>query len=155
MLFNRIPDQIKKPNPRTVLRQFHRKLDLVGFVLFAPAAIQLLLALQYGGHAFPWKSATVIGLFCGSAANFLVWGVWNYRRGDEALIPVSMARKRAVWTSALTQMFLFANMFINAYFLPIYFQAVKGATPVMSGVYTLPTILSQLTTAVTSGILGG
>jgi MFS family permease len=41
------------------------------------------------------------------------------------------------------------------YYLPIYFQAVKGATPTMSGVYMLPSILAQLFTAVLAGRLVG
>lgn len=41
-----IPDQFEKPNPWTVLRRLHLELDLFGFALIAPAAVQLLLALQ-------------------------------------------------------------------------------------------------------------
>lgn len=42
----------------------------------------------------------------------------------------------------------------TSYYLPIYFQAVKGVTPTLSGVYLLPSILSQLMLAVISGALG-
>jgi hypothetical protein len=38
------------------------------------------------------------------------------------------------------------------YYLPIYFQAVRGATPTMSGVDLLPSILSQMIFAIVSGI---
>lgn len=41
------------------------------------------------------------------------------------------------------------------YYLPIYFQAVDGATPTMSGVYMLPSILAQLFAAVFAGRLVG
>lgn len=41
------------------------------------------------------------------------------------------------------------------YYLPIYFQAVDGVTPTMSGVYMLPSILSQLFAAVFAGRLVG
>jgi MFS family permease len=39
--------------------------------------------------------------------------------------------------------------------MPIYFQAVDGATPTMSGVYLLPSILAQLFAAVAAGRLVG
>ncbi|KAK9242014.1 hypothetical protein V1506DRAFT_572943 [Lipomyces tetrasporus] len=42
-----------------------------------------------------------------------------------------------------------------SYYLPIYFQAVRGVSPLTSGVYLLPSILSQLLFAVGSGILVG
>lgn len=135
-----------------MLGQLYRNLDLIGFVLFAPAPIQLLLALHYGDTA--WNSSTVIGLFCGAGATFGVWFVWNWHRGDAALIPLSMASRRPVWTSALTQMFLTTTVFLSSYFLPIFFQAVQGRTPFISGLQMLPSIVPQLIFAVLGGFLG-
>jgi hypothetical protein len=39
------------------------------------------------------------------------------------------------------------------YFLPVYFQAVKGSTPSGSGVQVLPTFMFLLPTAITGGSL--
>lgn len=52
-------------------------------------------------HRYAWNSATVIGLFCGFAGNFLVWAAYNYWKGDKALIPFSMMKLTVVWTSCL------------------------------------------------------
>lgn len=38
--------------------------------------------------------------------------------------------------------------------MAIYFQAVRGKSPTISGVYMLPSVLSQMCFAVGSGILG-
>ncbi|KAK3682305.1 major facilitator superfamily domain-containing protein [Podospora appendiculata] len=148
-----IPDQIKKQSPISVLRNLHHELDLIGFVLFAPAAIQLLLALQYGGSDYAWNSATVIGLFCGAGATFVVWLVWNWHCGEGALIPLSTVKKRVVWSTSLTQWLLMSTLYCSTYFVPIYFQAVKDATPILSGVYMLSSIVSQLLFAISSGVL--
>lgn len=131
-----------------------KKLDLLGFVLFAPAAIQLLLALEWGGTSYPWDNAKIIGLFCGCAGTFCVFLAWQYHMGDDAMIPLSIVRKRIVWCSCVVMFFSFASTLITSYYLPIYFQAVRGATPTMSGVYLLPLILSQMLFAVVSGFLG-
>jgi hypothetical protein len=154
LVFLRIPDSIVKPKAREILPKLHQYLDLVGFVVFAGAAIQILLALQWGGVESPWKSATIIGLFLGGGATLVAWGFWNAHKGDSALIPFSFVRQRVVWSAALTHMLIFTNVFVSSFFLPIYFQAVKGKTPFMAGVYILPSILSQLVAAVSSGILG-
>jgi hypothetical protein len=76
MLFlTRIPDT-DKTRELTIMQTIWAKLDLIGFVLFAPATIQLLLALDYGGNTYPWNSATVIGLFCGAGGTFVVFVIW-------------------------------------------------------------------------------
>jgi len=41
----------------------------------------------------------------------------------------------------------------SPYYLPIYFQAVQGVSPLTSGVHLLPSILSQMTVAILSGTL--
>jgi hypothetical protein len=148
-----IPDQAVKPSIKSAMNTILHKLDLIGFVLFAPAAIQLLLALEYGSSKYPWGSATVIGLFCGAAGTFALFLYWEYRQGDRAMIPLSMVAKRTVWSSCLVMLALFAMVLSAVYYLPVYFQAIKHEPPLMSGVYMLPSILSQLLFAVTSGAL--
>ncbi|TKA69191.1 hypothetical protein B0A55_07076 [Friedmanniomyces simplex] len=155
LLVTRIPDAYTKPPPMEILRNFHRKFDLFGFALFAPAMVMLLLALQWGGNVYPWKSATEIGLFCGFAGNILVWLGWNWWKKDDALIPVSMAGRTTVWSGSLVLGFLMSSLYIFAYYLPIYFQSADGASPTMSGVYMLPNILAALVLAVLSGKLVG
>lgn len=131
------------------------KLDLPGFALFAPAAIMFLLALEYGGGKEPWNSPTIIGLFVGAGANFLLFLAWEYRTGEEAMIPLSMVAKRQVWTSMVVMALTMGGLVITvSFYLPIYFQTVLGVSPVMSGVYILPSILSNTVSAVVSGILG-
>ncbi len=70
------------------------------------------------------------------------------------MIPFSMIRKRPVWSSCLVYGFLMSQLFTTSYYLPIYFQGVKGVSPTLSGVYLLPSILSRLFLAIGSGILG-
>lgn len=132
----------------------HKELDLVGFALFAPAAIMLLLALQYGGNQYSWNSSQVIGLLVGSVVTFAVFVLWEAHKGDSAMIPASIMKRRTVWASCITFGFLMSLLYMITYYLPIYFQAVKGVSPTMSGVYLLPTIIAQLLAAGLSGFLG-
>jgi hypothetical protein len=113
-----------------------------------------ILALEWGGTTYKWSSGIVIGLFCGSAGMLVVFLAWEYKRGDTAMIPLSILKMRIVWCSCLTTFFNAGNMLITSYYMAIYFQAVRGVLPMLSGVYLLPAILSQMFLAVTSGILG-
>ena len=138
----------------TVLNTIRTELDLPGFALFAPAAVMFLLALQFGGgNDYTWDSATVIGLFCGAAGCLVVFLFWEHRRGDRAMIPFSIMRKKAVWTSCLVGMGIISMAVVASFYLPIYFQAVKGVSPWTSGTYVLPSILSSLLFTVMSGVL--
>lgn len=154
LFFVSVPKQTSKPGAMAVVRTLPTKLDLIGFAIFAPAAIELLLAVQYGGNQFAWNSSTVIGLFCGAGATFIVFLAWIHYKCDAAMIPSTMLSKRIVWSSCLVYGFLMSQMFTTSYYLPIYFQGVKGASPTLSGVYLLPLILSQLLCAIGSGTLG-
>jgi nitrate/nitrite transporter NarK len=113
-----------------------------------------LMALEWGGTKYPWDSATVIGLLCGAVGTFISFVVWEYRLGDEAMIPYSILQRREVWSSCLVTGFFFGNLLIFSYYLPIYFQAVKGVNPAPSGLCILPGIASQMLMAIISGVLG-
>jgi hypothetical protein len=150
-----IPDRLdKSENEKNTVLSTVSKLDIGGFCLFAPCSIMFLMALEWGGTKYAWNSAMIIGLLCGSAGILAIFAVWEYRRGDEAMIPYSMLRKREVWSSCLVIALFFGSLIVSTYYLPIYFQAVKGVNPSPSGVFILPGILSQMLMSVVSGVLG-
>jgi MFS family permease len=91
-----IPEQVTKEPIKSRLKDvITKELDLLGFALFAPASIMLLLALTWGGVRYSWSSATIIGLFCGSAATVALFALWEIRRGDRAMVSC-----RLDWASA-------------------------------------------------------
>lgn len=157
LFFVRIPEQKatgKGERLSAKARTLIRDLDLLGFTLLTGFAIELLLALQWGGSSYAWNSSVVIGLLCGAAVTLVLFLVWEHRKGDEAMIPFSIMTKRVVWCGCLVYGFLMASLFLLTYYLPIYFQSVLNATAILSGVYTLPNILAQLAAAIISGLLG-
>lgn len=148
-----IPDQVTKPQG-SKLRTALSEMDLIGFAIFAPASVMFFLALQFGGNQFAWNSATIIGLFCGASVTFIIFFLWEWKQGNEAMIPLPMLWIRTVWAAGISNFFFMGLVYIASFYLPIYFQAVKGASPTSSGVDLLPSILSQVLFAVLSGILG-
>ncbi|KAI1813743.1 MFS general substrate transporter [Poronia punctata] len=149
------PEQIvKAPFSLALVRRVIPNFDILGFLLFAPAATQLLLALQFGsGDVYAWDSSVVIGLFVGAGVAAVLFILWEWRAGEVAIIPFSMVGNRVVWSSCLQYVGLISAVFVGTQYFPIYFQAVKGVGPVLSGVYLLPSILSQVLFVIVSGIL--
>lgn len=73
--------------------------------------LNLMISLQtLTSRRYAWDSATVIGLFCGFVGNLAVWAIYNYWKGDKALIPFSMMKPTVVWTSCLFLCVLMGSM---------------------------------------------
>jgi hypothetical protein len=151
LLFLQVPTS--KDTKETLLVNRLRKLDLLGFSIFAPAAIQFLLALEWGGTRHPWNSATIIGLFCGSFGTLLVFVAWQYHMGESAMIPLSIIRRRVIWVSCINYALFIGSMLSATYYLPIYFQSVKDASPTLSGVDLLPSIITTVIFGILTGAL--
>lgn len=148
-----IPEQRKKTVTRSDLIPTLKKIDFAGFALFAPAIIMCLLALEWGGHKYPWDSPTTIGLFCGAFGMFCVFLSWEHRRGSTAMISLQTCRRRVVCLGCSTLFFQFGTLLVLSYYLPIWFQVIKGASPEMSGVMTLPTLVSVAIASILAGKL--
>jgi len=89
-------------------------LDLGGFVTFAPAIVMFLLALSWGGTAgYPFNSATIVGLFIGSAVMFGIFLSWEHYRGDAAMVPLAIFKNRIVTAGCLVQLFLMGCVLLN------------------------------------------
>lgn len=136
------------------LRQILDRLDLIGWGLFSPPIVMLLLGVFWGGtQAYAWDSATVIGLLCGALAGFCVFCFWQHRRGEDALIPVPILKMRIITSGCITAFFQMGSLFLLSYWLPVWFQGVKNASPVESGVMLLPLALTQIISTAAGGIL--
>lgn len=148
LLFIRIPDAKTITATKPTWKEAIIRLDLAGFVLFLPPVLMLLLALGWGGADYSWKSPTIIGLFSGSGVSFIIFLFWERSRGNEAMLPLPMLRKLVVACAALTTLLSTATQFTAMFYLPTWFQVVKGASPTMSGVYSFasvgPTIVGSL-----------
>lgn len=81
-------------------------MDGVGTVLFLGCVCTLLLALQWGGQTYAWSDSRVIGLFVGFGAMAICFAGWQWRRGDQAIIPPRVLSKRSICMGAGVLFFL-------------------------------------------------
>ncbi|KAI1350262.1 MFS general substrate transporter [Xylaria sp. FL0043] len=140
LIFFRLPSARK--HPEVAWKEKLLQTDPVGVILVAGSIISFLLALQYGGVSYAWDSSTVIGLLVGFVAILTVLVVWEYYQGEYAMLTPRLVMQRSLWAPALFQFFFAGGYFLLLYYLPIYFQSVKGASPIQSGVDNLPLIIA-------------
>jgi hypothetical protein len=129
------------------------QLDPLGICIFLPAIICLVLALTWGGSTYPWKSGRIIALFVifgVFAITFVIIQIW---RGEKGTIPPRLVKKRSIWAAMVFGFFNGAGMMVLLYYLPIWFQAVKGVSAVKSGIMLLPMILSVVVGSMGSGAI--
>ncbi|KAK8050265.1 major facilitator superfamily transporter [Apiospora phragmitis] len=72
--------------------------------------------------------------------------------GDNATVPPRIMRNRSVWTSSFFGFATTAAFFVLVYYLPIWFQAVQGASAVDSGLRNLPMLISVVVASMIAGI---
>lgn len=138
--------------PKTPLRKGLKAVDWLGSLTMVAGTIMVLLGLEYGGIAHPWKSAIVLCLIIFGAVTIGLFFVIESRLAPYPLMPLSIFSKRSN-VAALGTCFCHAFVFIPGnYFLPLYFQAVLGATPILSGVYLLPTAIALSIFSIMTGI---
>jgi EmrB/QacA subfamily drug resistance transporter len=129
-----------------------KEFDLYGTAFFIPAIISLLLALQWGGTKYAWSSWRIILLFVFFAVLIAIFVSIQFWKQDTATIPPKMMKKRSMWAAAMYSFCVGSFFLLLVYFLPIWFQAVKGASAVKSGIMNLPMVLSLVLVSIISGI---
>lgn len=133
------------------LKEQVKKFDLEGTALFLPAIICLLLALQWGGSTYAWNSGRVIALLVLAAVLILGFIAIQWWKQEDATVPPRIFLNRNVWGSAWFGAMLGAAFFVIVYFLPIWFQAIKGASATKSGIMNLPAILGLVIVSMGAG----
>lgn len=138
--------RIINPNRRRDLtkKTFFSAFDIAGWVLFSPACIMLLIGLEWGGTQHAWNSATIIGLLCGSLVTFMLFILWERRKGESAMFPGSLMGRTVIWSSCLSSAFSTGGLLVVSYYLPLWFQAVKRNSPIESAIHILPLFVSQI-----------
>ncbi|KAE9372777.1 MFS general substrate transporter [Stipitochalara longipes BDJ] len=95
-----------------------------------------------GGSKYPWSNGSVIALFVIfglSMAAFVAIQIW---KKDNATVPPRIFKNRNVWGPAAFSAAVGASFFGIIYFLPVWFQAIKGVSAIKSGTMNLPLVSS-------------
>lgn len=155
ILLTAIPSWLWLPSnmPKVDLRETLAKIDFLGLCSGTAAVILLLIPISSGGHnGTPWSSPEVVIMFIigGICLISFVFVEWKWARLP--MMPLSMFRIPSV-AAMITQSFLLgACYFSYLYFLPLYFQNVRGKSPLIAACLQLPLVGSQSTVSTLSGL---
>ncbi|MGO4170761.1 MDR family MFS transporter [Bosea sp. TAF32] len=126
------------------------KLDVLGALLMTLGTVSLLLALSWGGTAYPWRSLPIAGLV---GISLVLWALfaWRLRTAAEPLIPLDLLGNRVVRRGTVAAGFGMGTFIGLTIYLPLYFETVMGMSATHSGLGLLPLTCGTVVGALSSG----
>lgn len=140
-------------NPHTKLGEGVMAVDWFGTFSILAVTLLILLGLDFGGATFPWDSPKVICLIVFGTLMIGFFLFSEKRLAKYPLIPLSMFKN---WSNNATFLVAFAHSMVSIaaeYYLPLYFQSVKQASPLRSGILILPMMVTEAAVDIMVGVV--
>lgn len=145
-----LPPSRKSPNERSFLEKV-RIIDFWGVGTSASAIITLLIPISGGGDYFPWNSTLVITLLSIGGVLAVCFVLVEVRVAKLPMMPMRLFKTPAV-SAILVQNLLFGVVYYtNIYYLPMYYQLVRGWNTTVSAALIVPFLLGQSLFSILSG----
>lgn len=127
---------------RMGLKQKILQLDLISNLMFIPALTALFLAFSWAGTTYSWGSGPVIGPIIAFAVLMTAF-IYNQKcRGEAAALPFRIMKRRSVIAGCIFIVCCNSMGNVLEYYLPTYYQVVRGYTPAKSGYMMLPILIA-------------
>ncbi|KIK92283.1 hypothetical protein PAXRUDRAFT_147666 [Paxillus rubicundulus Ve08.2h10] len=118
-------------------------IDYPGAGLTLLGSSLVLLPLIWGGVTFPWNSPIVLVSLCSGVLVIIIFCYWEWKCARLPIVPMYIFKDITVSGVYVT---MFVNGFVffsSLYYLPQFFQVALGYSPIRSGVFLLPVLVSQ------------
>ncbi|KAI5811474.1 major facilitator superfamily domain-containing protein [Peziza echinospora] len=145
----------KPPNREKNNLTFNEKMaefDFIGTGLLLPGIVCLLLALQWGGSKYAWKSGHIIGLLCTFGVLIIGFIIVQIKSGEKATLPLRIIGQRSITFGSMVSFCVGSGFLLLVFFVPIWFQAIGGVTATQSGIRNIPLVLGVTFLSVIGGI---
>lgn len=126
------------------------RIDYLGAVTLAVAISAVVLVTTWGGREIPWTSPEALGLIALAVAGTVAF-VLVERRAAEPVIPLSVFRNRNFSLITVVGFAFGFGMTSVLTVVPLFQQAVQGASPTSSGFLLLPVFGALVVTNVVVG----
>lgn len=141
---------VEKKEDLTWQEKLHR-LDPLGNLVFMPAIICILLALQWGGSTYAWSNWRIILMFVLFGVLLIIFIIIQIWKQETATVPPRIFKNRSILSGMWFSGCLGGTMMVFVYYIPIWFQAIKGSSPVHSGIQNLAAVLSLVVGSILAG----
>lgn len=126
------------------------RLDIWGFMLMSTAVSCFVLTVSWGGNAYAWNSAAIIGLMAATVIAAILF-VLVERTAAEPIIPLHLFAQRNFVLATAAGLLTLIVMFGAIGYLPTYLQIVHNVSATASGLLLLPMIIGMAGGGIGSG----
>ncbi|WP_078887944.1 MDR family MFS transporter [Streptomyces sp. NRRL S-118] len=131
-------------------RDRETRIDYLGAALLTVGITAIVLVTTWGGTEYDWDSAVIMELIAiGVAA--LAGFLFVERRAAEPIVPLHIFRSRNFSVMSVLGFLIGFVMFGATLFLPLYQQAVQGASATNSGLLLTPLMLGMMLVSLIAG----
>ncbi|KAJ1567167.1 hypothetical protein HK405_006918 [Cladochytrium tenue] len=152
VFFLRLPSQARVSEHGSLWRRF-RRIDWLGTCLLIATVICLLIPLQGGGTLYPWNSPTVIALFVVGAALLVAFVAVEAFVAPQPVVPLRLYCSAHVVGAFAGAFCLYASYFAVVFYVPLWFEVVRGLSATTAGAHIIPFILGVVIVSITVGVV--
>lgn len=131
------------------------RVDFLGSLLFVGGTTSLIMAIDFGGTLFTWNSGQIIGLFVVSGFVWILFGFQQHRcwmtTDSTRTFPIHLVRSYEMSILFAETSIAIASIIVPIYFIPLFFQFVRGDSALTAGVRILPFVFAAVSGAMING----
>ncbi|KAI9297757.1 MFS general substrate transporter, partial [Neoconidiobolus thromboides FSU 785] len=139
------------PKPVGNFYQKLKSIDYLGLILLLSATSLLLLGIGWGGKQYNWNSLQVLLPISISILLFVIFIYIENNISKDPIIPLNIINNN-VLSANITMFFIVFPYFFILFYMPIYYQVLKGESATISGLELLPIMVCTVICSILSGI---
>ncbi|KAJ3934498.1 MAG: MFS general substrate transporter [Lentinula lateritia] len=128
-------------------------IDYVGSLLTLIGCALIMLPLIWGGVTFPWTHPVTLSLLSSGALVVLLFCLYEWKCAKLPIVPMYIFKHSTV---SGVYICMFANGFVffsSLYYIPQFFQAGLGYSPIRAGLFLIPLLVGQTAFSWVAGML--
>ena len=143
---------LKLETPKTPFLNGIKAVDWLGVITIVGGVVMFLFGMESGGVTHPWDSAFTLCLIIFGVVTIALFFLNEWKLAKYPIIPLRIFKQQSN-LAALGVCFIHGFVFIGgSYYLPLYFQVVLLASPILSGVYLFAMVITLSAVSAATGI---
>ncbi|KAJ6510863.1 Mfs1.2 [Mycena sanguinolenta] len=140
------------PTPPTSLKEKMAQFDWIGIFLIVSSSSSCVISLTWAGIIYPWSSLRILLPLILGICGLAIFLYYEFRFAKHPIVSIQYLSNRTSLSGYAQTFLIQAILVAYIYYMPIYFQACKGASPRGSGVDLFGLALTLSPLSIVGGI---